>query len=131
MAVCVGIGLSSLLQSCKSIKRVQAPLLDEIIRIDAIFLEKEGQLLIENEALPAPVYLTKKEGKYQALLLLCTHKECEVNPTGEVFTCPCHGSQFSKAGERLNGPAEKDLTEFKTEAKEGQVFIYLNKIVTK
>jgi cytochrome b6-f complex iron-sulfur subunit len=129
LAVCLGLGMSSLLHSCKSIQRVQAPLLDEIIRIDEKFVNKEQELLVENEALPAPVYLSKSSTGYQALLLLCTHKECEVNPTGEVFTCPCHGSQFTKAGERISGPAEKALTQFKTESKDGQVFIYLNQIL--
>jgi cytochrome b6-f complex iron-sulfur subunit len=129
IAICLGVGLSMMLQSCKTVKRVQAPLLNDVIRIDQKFLDKAGEILIENEALPAPLYLALIEGKYTALLLLCTHKECEVNPTGEVFTCPCHGSQFEKNGERISGPAEKSLKAFKTEQSEGQIIIYLSKVI--
>lgn len=132
IALCAGLTISALMQSCKTIQRVEAPLLDDIIRINGKYLEREEQLLVENEALPAPVYIrhNDKEG-YTALLMLCTHKECEINPTGEVFTCPCHGSQFGQDGEVLSGPAETALTEFKTELIDGELFIYLNQIIKK
>jgi cytochrome b6-f complex iron-sulfur subunit len=127
LIVCLGIGLgvSALLQSCHSIERVQAPLLNDVIRIDESFLQKKKHLMIENEALPAPIFLSITDDGYSALLLLCTHKSCEVNPTGETFTCPCHGSQFAKNGKRISGPAEKSLKAFKTQKVEEQVVVYL------
>lgn len=126
LLICSVLLLSGVLLSCRSIKKVQAPILNEVIRIDQVYIDKKLELLIENEELPAPVYLSKSQDSYNALLLLCTHKKCGVNPSGDAFTCPCHGCQFEKTGKVINGPAEKSLLAFKTSIANDQVVIHLN-----
>jgi len=125
ISICAGLSISTLLQSCGQIKTVHAPVLDQVVRIEHSFIESERMLIIDNDELAAPLFVTASENGYIALLLLCTHKDCELNSTGQLFTCPCHGSQFDQSGKRLSGPAEKNLLSYKTEVKDGHLIIYL------
>lgn len=53
------------------------------------------------------------EGVY-ALYIVCTHLGClfQWRPTEDRFICPCHGSQFSRTGQYLVGPASRSLDSF-------------------
>ena len=42
---------------------------------------------------------------------------------GGIYTCPCHGSEFSVKGKVLEGPADKDLKIFKTETDNENIYI--------
>ena len=55
--------------------------------------------------LPAPVL--------RVLSATCTHEACTVEWSAEAqrFLCPCHESSFGPGGERLDGPAPRDLVE--------------------
>ena len=53
------------------------------------------------------------DSKFLTLSLLCTHKKCSVDFTGDGFECPCHGSTFSSTGKVTNGPATKNLRSYK------------------
>ena len=55
-----------------------------------------------------------------AISLVCTHLGCTVegNEDGEGFTCPCHGSRYSKSGVVLEGPATKKLARYRIEEQE-------------
>lgn len=46
-------------------------------------------------------------GEYKA----CRHMGCRLNynPDEETWDCPCHGSRYDKAGNLLDGPAQKHL----------------------
>ncbi|MBS1516714.1 MAG: ubiquinol-cytochrome c reductase iron-sulfur subunit [Bacteroidetes bacterium] len=52
--------------------------------------------------------------KFTALSIVCSHKRCDVEYTGDGFECPCHGSAYSKTGKVINGPAKKNLKSYKT-----------------
>lgn len=52
--------------------------------------------------------------KFVALNTTCTHKKCDVEFNGKKFECPCHGSEFTKFGKVLNGPAKKNLKKYST-----------------
>ena len=60
-----------------------------------------------------------------ALLMLCTHKGCEVKPAGVILLCPCHDSEFAQDGTVLKGPANVPLSAFRTSHDENHVFIHL------
>jgi cytochrome b6-f complex iron-sulfur subunit len=51
----------------------------------------------------------KSESGFQAYSLVCTHLGCTLEEEGDIFSCPCHGSQFDSEGSMLTGPAEKNL----------------------
>lgn len=53
------------------------------------------------------------DSKFLVLSMVCTHKKCDVDFTGEGFECPCHGSTFSSTGKVLSGPATKNLKSYK------------------
>ena len=74
----------------------------------------------------APIFISKTEtGAYDAVLMLCTHKQCEVKPSGTLLACPCHGAEFAFNGKVLKEPAEKDLAQFKTTTDENYIYIHL------
>lgn len=58
-------------------------------------------------------FVRSEEGVY-ALYVVCTHLGClfQWRPTENRFICPCHGSQFSRTGQYLAGPAPRNLDSF-------------------
>jgi cytochrome b6-f complex iron-sulfur subunit len=48
-----------------------------------------------------------------ALTTICTHQTCTIsNGSANVYTCPCHGSQFDPSGRVVRGPAGSPLRQF-------------------
>lgn len=81
-------------------------------------------VLIEPEGFEFPICIYKiKDDTYIASLLKCTHRSCELNVGGGVYSCPCHGSEFSVSGKVLEGPAETDLKTFKIETDNEYIYI--------
>jgi cytochrome b6-f complex iron-sulfur subunit len=74
------------------------------------------------------IYNLKKEGKdsYLASLLKCTHQGCSLNVGGGVYTCPCHGAEFSTSGQVLEGPAQTNLTTYKTTIENENIIVHLS-----
>jgi len=56
-----------------------------------------------------PAVLLHTESGFSALSLVCTHLGCTVEQKTDGFTCPCHGSRYTKEGKVTRGPAEKPL----------------------
>ena len=67
----------------------------------------------------------KKDNTYSALLLRCTHKDNQLDPTGNGFHCSMHGSQFDAEGKVRKGPAERTLKQFTTSVVENNLIIHL------
>jgi len=67
------------------------------------------------------VYLIKEPTDLFALSARCTHLGCTLthDAVSERFVCPCHGSVFSRSGQRLAGPAVKDLERIPLTMKDG------------
>lgn len=59
-------------------------------------------------------WLVHDEKGIFALHSSCTHLECRFSWDTERnnFVCPCHGSEFTREGMVLNGPARRDLDRF-------------------
>ncbi len=90
-------------------------------------MSQRGQVFVPQEQLavlkgPADVLMVHADGalgplavrlegsgRYRALLVLCTHRGCELSALPQSYDCPCHGSRFDLLGEVLQGPAEKPL----------------------
>jgi len=62
------------------------------------------------------IYLVRAEEGFFALSEVCTHLGCLTawNPDLGIIVCPCHGSKFSRTGEKIEGPAPKPLPWLKT-----------------
>ena len=65
-----------------------------------------------------------------AVSRICTHLGCRVNyqQDRQLIECPCHQSRFSPRGQRLSGPAEKNLPSYEVSLKkdaDGKVSAYV------
>jgi Rieske Fe-S protein len=63
----------------------------------AIFLNDEDMLVRVSQT------------QFVALSLICKHKGCTVELTGNKFVCPCHGSEYAIDGKVTEGPSKKNL----------------------
>jgi cytochrome b6-f complex iron-sulfur subunit len=62
----------------------------------------------------SPGLLVGMEAGYVALYQKCVHLGCRVPwcPSSQWFECPCHGSKYSRVGEKKGGPAPRGLDRF-------------------
>ncbi|MFT4525237.1 MAG: cytochrome b6-f complex iron-sulfur subunit [Bacteroidia bacterium] len=102
-----------------------------IPRTEFIRIKKDKEIprqfvLVKSRVSSFPICLWKvDDNNFNASLMECTHTGCELNVGGTVFTCPCHGAEFSNSGKLLTGPAEEDLRTFKTETDDENIYIIL------
>jgi len=128
----VGIPLVTTLQSCGAI--YYATVTKDTNRLlvkktEFWYIKKDKKInrdfvLVKTENMEFPICLYKKnDDVYSASLLRCTHRSCELNVGGGIYSCPCHGSEFSVTGKVLEGPADRDLKTFKTETANANIYI--------
>lgn len=111
---------------CSNIRSVQGSIKNNMLSVDKSEMNDGNGAIVLNNNLKAPIYLKKiAEEKYSAVLMLCTHKACELNPVGTILQCPCHGSEFSQEGTLLEGPAETDLLKYRVTSQEDKILIHL------
>ena len=130
----VGIpAVASILQSCKAIYYANIKYepnrwvvqLSEFLIAGKQEVKHRDFVLIKPENLDFPICIYRIDGdQYYASLLKCTHRGCELNVGGRIYSCPCHGSEFSIEGKVLEGPANQDLKHFKTEVDQDNIYVY-------
>ena len=70
--------------------------------------------------LDIPALIRHTDEGVVAISLVCTHLGCTVEESDNGdFTCPCHGSRYTKDGQVLDGPATKPLLHYRIEEQEG------------
>ncbi|HLW19169.1 MAG TPA: Rieske (2Fe-2S) protein [Cyclobacteriaceae bacterium] len=128
---------SALLTSCESLYYATSSLsadqkdiivpLSEFQNIKKNRVVERDFVLIQtaNQGFPICLYKTG-ENQYTAALMKCTHRGCELNVGGGIYSCPCHGSEFDRNGTVLEGPAEEDLKTYKTSIKHDNIYIHLS-----
>lgn len=132
----VGLPFASmLLTSCQSIyyassnidnNRIVVPLSEfKIIKKNRTAYRDFVMVRTANEDFPICLYKTADD-QYIASLMKCTHRGCELNVGGGIYSCPCHGSEFDTNGTVLEGPADQDLKTFKTSIKNENIYILLS-----
>ena len=64
------------------------------------------------------MWLSNTDAGVLALYKVCTHLGCLYNWSDQEdkFICPCHGSQFEKDGDYIQGPAPRALDRFVVQA---------------
>ena len=85
-------------------------------------------VIIRNEALKFPICVYRHDdNSYSALWMQCAHQGAELQASGDMLTCPAHGSEFNNKGEVTNGPASRNLRTFPIVLTGNTLFIDLRK----
>ena len=120
------LGASAIFQGCAPVKYIRPDIIGNQIKINKSAFEGNPFVVVENIDLPGPIYLKREENeRYHAMLLVCTHKQCELEPAKTRLECSCHGSQYSNSGKVLRGPAPSDLKKYKVVVGADEVIIQL------
>jgi cytochrome b6-f complex iron-sulfur subunit len=66
-----------------------------------------------------------------AMYQKCPHLGCRVPECGtsQWFECPCHGSQYNQAGEKMGGPAPRGMDHFAMEVAGGVLTVNTGLII--
>lgn len=129
---CTVAGAAPFSAGCASIPRADATLIERrTLAVEVSAFEEGDGLLVHHSTLDDPVYVHRTNraedgGDFTAVLTTCTHRGCRAEPTGTRIVCPCHGSQFARDGQLLEGPADEPLVEFRTDVDHGTLLIRLD-----
>ena len=85
-----------------------------------------GLIKVRHPLRPAVYVRCTAEKEYDAISGECTHLGCIVNPVGENFHCPCHGSTFDRNGANTSGPARAPLERFDASLSGDSVILHLS-----
>ncbi len=69
-----------------------------------------GSILLDDDNILVRISQTQ----FLAVNLICRHKGCTVDLTGDKFVCPCHGSEYDINGKVTHGPAKANLRTWPT-----------------
>lgn len=101
--------------------------LSEFVKIKKEVATQRKFVLVKVESLDFPICVYKVDDEnYISSLLKCTHRGCELNVGGGIYSCPCHGSEFSTNGAVLEGPAEENLKTFETKLENEHITITIS-----
>lgn len=122
----------SLLQSCTSYyyasySQNENKLIVPLSEFGAKNNKNRDFVLLDSEISSYPICIFKTgTDHYTASLMQCTHKGCELNIEGDMFSCPCHGSEFTKTGDVIEGPAIDPLKTFKTTIDNHNIYVHIS-----
>lgn len=91
------------------------------ITINLDSLSNNSVYLIKNRQVAA----IKMDNNINVLSIKCTHLGCTLNVAGDIFKCPCHGSEFRLDGKVIKGPASKNLKEIDFKVEKNKIILYL------
>ena len=118
------LGVTALAPGCTPITYVSATVAENKLVVKKAMWGESNFIVVKSARLPKPLYVTRLSAdQYIALLMQCTHKECEVRPASQGLSCPCHGSEFDRNGKVLEGPAKEDLAQFTVTTDEENIYI--------
>lgn len=87
-------------------------------------------VLVEIPGTELPLYLrsdavTGGSEHFSAVSTRCMHRGCQVEPTADRLSCPCHGSEYTFAGAVLQGPTELPLVRYQVSVDAVNIYIHL------
>jgi Rieske Fe-S protein len=69
-----------------------------------------GSILLDDENM----LIRTSQTQFEAINLICRHKGCTVELSGDQFVCPCHGSEYDITGKVTHGPSKANLRTWET-----------------
>ncbi len=133
---CLGlIGISLLNQSCTATHYVQSTVSNNNLSVakTEFTITKKGQtdfrkyIIVKSETLEFPIVVYRlSANSYQAMLMRCSHQGIELSVNGDILSCSAHGSEFSKQGAVIQGPADQPLKSFSVTEDENNIYIKLS-----
>ena len=104
---------------------VETTLLDDRVAVRRVDVEERGAL-VEVPGSDLPVYVRSDGGGgFSAVSTRCMHRGCQVEPATDRLACPCHGSEYTFAGEVLRGPTELPLVRYRVSTDATTIYIHL------
>src|SRR5690606_9686100 len=86
-------------------------------------------VLLQHPTIPRSIYLHHHpDGNYSAVLTLCSHQGCEVEPAGDRLACPCHGRQYQLTGEVIRARADRPPRRYDVTSDPEHVYIRLSDV---
>jgi Rieske Fe-S protein len=132
----LGGALAAFLESCGknpvnssggNISRINASLVNSTITltIDASSpLASVGSAALVEYSNTALLVARTAQDTFAAVTAVCTHQACTITGySNQIYTCPCHGSQFNTSGRVVRGPATSALRAFQTQFANNQLII--------
>lgn len=133
-----GGAIGAFLEACSSgnpfasgeqLERIQAAVVNQTITltIDANSpLATIGNAALVQASGRSVLVVRTAQDTFVALSAICTHQGCTITGySNQVYTCPCHGSQFGVNGNVVRGPAAVALRRFQTQFANDQLTISL------
>ena len=128
--LCTAISSGLLLEtlsSCASYQVYDAVIEQNKIIVPISLFNKSNVQIIRAKELDYDIALCKEnDGKYNAVLLRCTHASTPLKYTGAEFVCPLHGSTFDSEGKVIEGPAARSLKKMNTTISNNNITILVN-----
>ena len=118
----------ALIPGCAALVTRRVPVENGVVRLslrqNPELGEPRGSLRLMPDGFEDPVFLMVLDGGgFAALSSICTHRGCTVDLGGPGFACPCHGSQYSRDGSVVRGPASRALTRYPVRASGDELVI--------
>lgn len=134
-----GGAVSTILQSCSSddplssgsqnLPQIQATAVNGVITLTigaGSPLAAVGSAAQVQHASGTLLVARTAQDEFTALTAVCTHQACTITGYGnQIYTCPCHGSQFNTNGQVTRGPATSALRKYATQFANDQLTITL------
>lgn len=126
-AAAIGIELLSL-ESCSTSSQItRATAENGYVKVALSSLSPEKNvMLIRVSSLDNDLALVKKDEKYLAFYMQCTHRDEPLNAGAKGFYCSAHGSKFSLEGKVEQGPAINALKSFPVSVVNGEALIKIS-----
>ncbi len=94
----------------------------QVHKVNVVGTESDGWTLSTGRL--GAVFLVRHPGDLvKAVSNVCPHLGCGVDIDGDHLSCPCHDSDFTIDGRRLNGPSPRDLDPIEVRVVDGLVSI--------
>ena len=88
-------------------------------------LTNVGDSTVQDGVIVVRLAAGSDESAFTAVQVACTHQGTAINYNENqgIFICPLHGSEFSKTGKLLQGPAATSLQEYSIDVDNGMLTV--------